>query len=72
MARRRLEVRLVQRRSNDAIRRGADVCDNREKLHQAASYGYKGVSEDAIDWPALKNKRDKYIERLNGIYERSP
>ena len=24
-----------------------------------------------IDWPTLKSKRDKYIQRLNGIYERS-
>lgn len=43
-----------------------------EKLHQAAAYGYK-VPEEAskFDWPTLKAKRDKYIERLNGIYERS-
>ncbi len=25
----------------------------------------------AVDWPTLKHKRDKYIERLNGIYERN-
>ena len=45
---------------------------HREKLHQANAYGYK-VHHDAakIDWPTLKHKRDKYIERLNGIYERS-
>lgn len=45
---------------------------NSEKLHQANAYGYKVPEErTAIDWPTLKGKRDKYIERLNGIYERS-
>jgi glutathione reductase (NADPH) len=44
----------------------------REKLHQANAYGYKIPEEQTkIDWPTLKEKRDKYIERLNGIYERS-
>lgn len=43
----------------------------REKLHQAAAYGFPGVKDDQIDWPTIKGKRDKYIERLNGIYERS-
>ncbi|GAA5888201.1 hypothetical protein JCM6882_000318 [Rhodosporidiobolus microsporus] len=48
------------------------AADLAEKLHQANAYGYK-VSEDAavVDWPTLKVKRDKYIERLNGIYERN-
>lgn len=44
----------------------------REKLHQSAAYGYKVKEEDTkFDWPTLKAKRDKYIERLNGIYEKS-
>lgn len=45
----------------------------REKLHQSAAYGYRHLSEDEmkVDWPTLKGKRDKYIERLNGIYEKS-
>jgi len=44
----------------------------REKLHQANSYGFTVPEENTkIDWPTLKNKRDKYIERLNGIYEKS-
>lgn len=43
-----------------------------EKMHQANSYGYKVPEADtSIDWPTLKAKRDKYIQRLNGIYERS-
>ncbi|GAA6000970.1 hypothetical protein JCM10207_007347 [Rhodosporidiobolus poonsookiae] len=42
-----------------------------EKLHQANAYGFK-VEDGAakVDCPTLKEKRDKYIERLNGIYER--
>lgn len=47
------------------------AADLREKLHQATNYGYKGVEDDHVDWPALKAKRDAYIVRLNGIYERS-
>lgn len=43
-----------------------------EKMHQANAYGFT-VPESAtkIDWPTIKRKRDAYIERLNGIYERS-
>ncbi|KAK4058672.1 Glutathione reductase [Microbotryomycetes sp. JL221] len=48
------------------------AADLREKLHQADAYGYNvGQGSDKIDWPTLKGKRDKYIERLNGIYERN-
>ena len=44
----------------------------REKLHQANAYGFKVPEEQTqIDWPTIKGKRDKYIQRLNGIYERS-
>jgi glutathione reductase (NADPH) len=48
------------------------AADLREKLHQSSAYGYK-VSHEAstVDWPTLKGKRDRYIERLNGIYEKS-
>ncbi|GAA5933085.1 hypothetical protein JCM1841_000813 [Sporobolomyces salmonicolor] len=48
------------------------AADLREKLHQANAYGFKVPEENTqIDWPTLKEKRDKYIERLNGIYERN-
>lgn len=48
------------------------AADLREKLHQANAYGYKVPKEaDTVDWPAIKAKRDAYIVRLNGIYERS-
>lgn len=49
------------------------AADLREKLHQSAAYGFKHLSDEEmkIDWPTLKSKRDKYIQRLNGIYERN-
>jgi glutathione reductase (NADPH) len=39
-------------------------------LHDAHDYGFD-VTLAAHDWPALKRKRDEYILRLNGIYERN-
>lgn len=39
-------------------------------LHDAPEYGFD-LSRGAHDWAALKAKRDAYIERLNGIYERN-
>src|SRR5689334_17178811 len=36
-------------------------------LHDARDYGF-AVGSAAVDWPALKAKRDAFIERLNGIY----
>ncbi len=44
----------------------ADIADG---LEDAAEYGFRlGVAE-AHDWALLKNKRDAYVHRLNGIYE---
>lgn len=39
-------------------------------IHDAAGYGFDIVSS-GHDWPALKTRRDAYILRLNGIYERN-
>jgi len=41
-----------------------------EGISLAREYGFEmgGVS---FDWPVLKQKRDAYIERLNGIYDRN-
>jgi glutathione reductase (NADPH) len=39
-------------------------------FHQAADYGFD-VAVKGHDWPGLKERRDAYIERLNGIYERN-
>jgi glutathione reductase (NADPH) len=39
-------------------------------LHDAQDYGFD-VKLGANDWAALKRKRDAYVLRLNGIYERN-
>ena len=39
-------------------------------LTDAAGYGFQ-VGQTAHDWAALKDARDAYIERLNGIYARN-
>ena len=38
------------------------------QFHHAPDYGFD-VEVKGHDWPALKARRDAYIERLNGIYE---
>ena len=40
------------------------------QLHHAADYGYS-VNVHGHDWAALKSRRDAYVARLNGIYERN-
>jgi glutathione reductase (NADPH) len=39
-------------------------------LTDASDYGFNVTVGDS-DWPALKRKRDAYVLRLNGIYERN-
>jgi len=39
-------------------------------MHDAAGYGFKASSPDH-DWAALKSRRDAYVTRLNGIYEKN-
>lgn len=41
-----------------------------ETVHRAGEYGIS-VSEPVLDWPTLKARRDAYIQRLNGIYQRN-
>ena len=41
-----------------------------QSLADAEDYGFD-VKVGANDWPALKRKRDAYVLRLNGIYERN-
>lgn len=43
-------------------------------ITEAENYGFTAVKPDAFksfDWPGFKEKRDAYIKRLNGIYERN-
>jgi len=44
-----------------------------ETLHDMKHYGFSGYDSDAIsfNWDFIKENRDKYIVRLNGIYERN-
>ena len=41
-----------------------------EFLHDAKGYGFE-TGDVSFDWSSIKTKRDQYIERLNGIYERN-
>lgn len=41
-----------------------------EMAHTAPGYGVS-LGELQVDWPALVARRDAYVERLNGIYERN-
>ncbi|KAG9319828.1 hypothetical protein KVV02_002831 [Mortierella alpina] len=40
-------------------------------IHDAKEYGFPDVGPATFDWHTLKHKRDAYIKRLNGIYERN-
>lgn len=42
-----------------------------ETIHQAKSYGFSVQETAPFDWTTFKRKRDAYIKRLNGIYERN-
>ncbi len=44
------------------------AADLAEGLHDASGYGFE-VSTHGHDWKLLKEKRDAYVLRLNGIYE---
>jgi len=42
-----------------------------ETIHEAKAYGFSVQHTAPFDWPSFKKKRDAYILRLNGIYERN-
>lgn len=44
-----------------------------ETLHDMSHYGFTGMDDGSVkfDWPFLKEARDKYVARLNGIYDRN-
>lgn len=42
-----------------------------ETIHDAKSYGFSVQETAPFDWTTFKHKRDAYIKRLNGIYERN-
>ena len=42
-----------------------------ETIHEAKAYGFSVESRKPFDWQYFKKKRDAYIKRLNGIYEKN-
>lgn len=42
-----------------------------EAIHDAKSYGFNVEHTAPFDWTTFKHKRDAYVKRLNGIYERN-
>lgn len=42
-----------------------------ETIHEAKAYGFSVETTKPFDWPYFKKKRDAYIKRLNGIYEKN-
>ncbi|KAF4990710.1 hypothetical protein FGRMN_8314 [Fusarium graminum] len=42
-----------------------------ETIHDAKAYGFSVEQSAPFDWATFKTKRDAYITRLNGIYERN-
>merc|ERR1712000_235062 len=42
-----------------------------EAIHDSKAYGFNVEQVAPFDWPTFKKKRDAYITRLNGIYERN-
>jgi glutathione reductase (NADPH) len=42
-----------------------------ETVHDMKHYGFSGLDEISFDWKILKAARDKYIKRLNTIYDRN-
>ena len=39
-----------------------------QEIEDAADYGFN-ISQHGHDWSVLKQKRDAYVKRLNGIYQ---
>ncbi|KAK5636571.1 hypothetical protein RRF57_012283 [Xylaria bambusicola] len=42
-----------------------------ETIHDSKAYGFNVKETAPFDWPTFKEKRDAYVKRLNGIYERN-
>ena len=42
-----------------------------ESIHDAAAYGFSVKQTAPFDWSTFKHKRDAYVERLNGIYDKN-
>lgn len=42
-----------------------------EAIHDSKAYGFSVQETKPFDWTLFKQKRDAYVKRLNGIYERN-
>lgn len=42
-----------------------------EAIHDSKAYGFSVQETAPFDWTTFKHKRDAYVKRLNGIYERN-
>ncbi|KAI1281686.1 putative glutathione protein [Xylaria sp. FL0933] len=42
-----------------------------EAIHDSKSYGFSVQETAPFNWSSFKEKRDAYVKRLNGIYERN-
>jgi len=42
-----------------------------EVIHDMSNFGFKGAEGVTFDWAFVKDRRDKYISRLNEIYDRN-
>ncbi|KAI0389708.1 putative glutathione protein, partial [Xylariaceae sp. FL0594] len=42
-----------------------------ESIHDSKAYGFSVQETAPFDWATFKQKRDAYVKRLNGIYERN-
>ncbi|GAB7351986.1 hypothetical protein MBLNU459_g2510t1 [Dothideomycetes sp. NU459] len=42
-----------------------------ETIKEAKAYGFSVKETAPFDWPMFKKKRDAYVKRLNGIYEKN-
>jgi glutathione reductase (NADPH) len=42
-----------------------------ETFKDAKAYGFRNFEQPTFDWPYFKQKRDAYVKRLNGIYEKN-
>ncbi|KAI9749171.1 MAG: GTP-binding protein gtr1 [Chaenotheca gracillima] len=43
----------------------------RETMHDGKAYGFSFEETAPFDWTTFKHKRDAYVHRLNGIYEKN-
>lgn len=42
-----------------------------ESIHESKAYGFSVQETAPFDWSSFKKKRDDYVKRLNGIYEKN-